>query len=233
MKLFLVLFVASFIVLFINGCESKQQRQEQLRKAATTDSLQKATNDSLKQIKIKVLKERIDSLKTKFDYTTDVEDFTNIFWYEPKNIPEKEAVVTFEGSIAHVSHHYIKPMIYSSGMLCIRSFYRDENWLYHQSISASINGKIIQSRVVPLDNERNKEKQVKGWYDVKEEIFFNSYEDNGILEAIALSDKHAYIEIKFSGEHENKIFSLTKKEIQAIKDSYELSNLLREIGGLE
>ena len=121
------------------------------------------------------------------------------------------------------------PIVYTNGSICLRTLYRDKDWLFHESVSLRAGGKIIKSAVIPVYSRNNIEMQDKAMGGIKEELHFLEGQDNGIIEAISNCNESDYVSVRFDGRNDSKIITLSPREIRATKDCLELSMGLKAL----
>jgi hypothetical protein len=160
-------------------------------------------------------KKQLADLKTKFDYKYD--EFKNIGWYQAKT----QAVdSTWDEKM-------LKVHVNNTGYLYLSDQYYGDDWIFHTRIEVKIGEAIYRSEDIPTYSPENKQDNSGG--SVWETISYTDGKDNGIIHAIAESGD-ATIRVRFTGERETRDFTLTKRDRQAIKDGYQLSELLKRVG---
>jgi hypothetical protein len=157
---------------------------------------------------------RLEVLKTKFNYKYD--EFNGIGWYTNKN---QTAANSFNRKL-------LKVLVNSSGYAYLEDQYYGDDWIFHTRVKVIINDKIYESADIPTYDENNNEFNGSG--SVWEEISYTTNRDNGIIKAIAESDDSA-IKVRFVGRQSISDFTLANVDRQAIKDAYELSELIKKV----
>ncbi len=225
MKMSNVALVMTIVVSLLLGCESERHRQERLRQVALADSIEKAQADSFRKAKLTDIQARLDTLTKKFDEWED--EFEPGWWYQPQKIrADKPEMLSDEYDNTYWKQMYLTVFVYPGGTLQLKTFYEDNKSIYHEKVSVKIHGRILTSDIVPLSDKHNK--QTRQDWQYKEEILFGPGQDNGIIEEIAHASDSAWISMRLEGIKEDRIFELTRKDIQTFKDAYELARLLRE-----
>jgi hypothetical protein len=160
-------------------------------------------------------KSRLAELKTKFNYTYD--EFEKKGWYENKS---QVVASTWNKKILRVR-------VNNSGYAYLEDQYYGDNWIFHTRVEMKIGSAIYKSDDIPSYDPNNATSNSGG--SVWETISYTNDRDNGIIEAIAKSGD-APVLVRFAGDHGVFDFTLATRDRQAIKDSYELSTLIRELG---
>lgn len=153
-------------------------------------------------------KRKLEKLKRKFTYKKD--DFQDIGFYTHKRWgkywPNRKTLTSG---------------VNSSGYAWLRSNYSDDDWLFHTSIHVLIGDRKVTSPTVPTYSDKNKTDNDGGriWEVV-------TYENTNILREIAKNtDKK--IRIRFNGSEFYNDATLSSGDKQALKDCYELGELLK------
>jgi len=110
----------------------------------------------------------------------------------------------------------------SRGDIYLESQYYADDWLFHTRIEVKIGDKIFKSKDVPLFSANN-------IHEPSGDIIWENVtytDDNGIIKAIAESG-NTPVKVRFIGKYYDD-FTLSSKDKQAIKDSYELSQLIKQ-----
>ncbi len=157
---------------------------------------------------------RLEALKTKFNYKYD--EFNRIGWYTNKN---QTATNSFNRKL-------LKVLVNSSGYAYLEDQYYGDDWIFHTRVKVIINDKIYESADIPTYDENNNEFNGSG--SVWEEISYTTDRDNGIIKAIAESDS-SIIKVRFVGKQSVSDFTLANIDQQAVKDAYELSELIKKV----
>jgi len=124
---------------------------------------------------------------------------------------------------------YIKPALDSAGNYYITSYLCCGSFIHHTRIKASAGDQSIESEEVPFNDFENRhldDGQYK-WEIVK----FKDGKDNGVIDFIAQNaDKP--IKIQYIGKSSTAVF-LEQYDKEAIRDSYEISLILKEIAQIK
>jgi len=160
-------------------------------------------------------KARLADLKTKFDYNYD--EFEEKGWYTPKTqIVEN----TFNKNLLRVH-------VNNSGYAYLSDQYYGDDWIFHTRIEVKIGDTIYKSSDIPSYDPSHRTDNYGG--SVWETISYTGGRDNGIMKAIAESGSST-VKVRFTGGDGVHDFTLAKRDQQAIKDSYELSQLITKVG---
>ena len=164
---------------------------------------------------IKEMMSRIEVLKNSFIYNKD--DFDTIGWYLHKN-----------QTIDNITNrNCLRAHVKGTGYIYLEDHYFSTEWLFHTSLQISINGKVWTSETIETYDKNNKQTNNSGF--IWEMIDYIGGRDNGILKAIA-DNGEAEIKVRFNGRQRNEDFILSDTDKKAIKDSYELSELINKVG---
>lgn len=201
MFLLIILFASSiFVAMFNSDVKLSDQSNAVARK--------------IDPVKLEADKKRLGELKNKFDYKYD--EFNKIGWYVPKS---QTVGNTY-------NQKFLKVLVNNSGYIYLQSVYYASDWLFHTRIEVKIGDSIYKSEDVPTYNKDN-ETDIGGG-SIWEYVSYTSGKDNGIIKAIAESGD-ATIKVRYVGRQSIFDMNLSKRDQQAIKDSYELSQLIKEI----
>lgn len=222
-KLIIVLIVTAVTI----SCQNQSKRENQTDKEKETidlaekqknDSIQKAREDSIAKVNAIQLdedKKRLAVLKKNFEYKED--EFNKIGWYTHKN----QTVDNSWNRKCLITH------VNSNGYIYLEDQYYSEDWIFHTRIEVKIGDNIYKSEDVPTYSKYNRTQNSSR--SVWENVSYTSGKDNGIIKAIAESGDKP-VKVRFIGREYYSDFTLSNKDKQAIKDSYELSNLIKKIG---
>lgn len=180
--------------------------------STTSDTVAVAPVDP---VKLEADKKELEILKKNFDYKYD--EFDKKGWYTHKS-------QTISNSL---SRTYLKVLVNNTGYNYLESQYYGSDWLFHTRVEVKIGDAIYKSDDVSTFDENNSRDNTGG--SVWETISYTKDRDNGIIVAIALAGDTP-IKVRFAGDEGVKDITLSKKDQQAIQDSYRLSQLLKEIG---
>lgn len=175
---------------------------------------------------VKRVLKRINELKPHFNYQLD--SFTNIHWYRP----------VLDTSDSSIFRSKIYMSIREDGYYNLLSIYEGDHFIYHNQLKLRINDTIyatiaidsLEKKLFKRQLTRQDEYGLLKSY-VVERLTFNSKNDGNIPKKIFYSKGPVFA--VFQGtQGDIKRITLKNKEIQQIKDGYELSNLLKiNVGG--
>lgn len=160
-------------------------------------------------------KKRLAELKTKFSYEYD--EFQKTGWYSAKS---QVVGNTFDDAVLRIHVNHV-------GYMYISDQYYGDNWIFHTHVEVKVGDTLYKSADIPSYDPSNTTNNSSG--SVWEFISYTNGRDNGIINAIAKSGDTS-IKVRFSGGQGVHDFTLTKRDQQAIKDAYELSELIKKIG---
>lgn len=207
LSIFLFIFIIFFVSSFIFGTRVIN---------SSNDLNDKERNIVVDPVKLEADQKRLEELKARFNYKYD--EFKKVGWYENKN---QTADNSFNRTL-------LKVIVRNDGYNYLEDQYYASDWLFHTKIQVIIEGvdKVYESDEVPIYSKNNTTENSGG--SIWETISYLDGGDNGIVQAIAEnSDKQ--IKVRFSGREYVKDVVLSKIDKQAVKDSYELANLLKEV----
>lgn len=160
--------------------------------------------------KIFTTKDSMDLVKTKSNFSYKNDEFQKVGWYTHKleNTSNRNTLMAKVNSTGYI---YLEDQFYG------------EDWIFHTHVEVKIGDNIYKSDDVKgSDNERE-----NSGGDVWETITYSNGKDNGILQAIAEnSDKQ--IKVRFVGDQHISDFILSTSDKNIIRDSYNLSNLIKK-----
>jgi hypothetical protein len=193
------------------------------RQLLKNDSIKKLREDSIAKViamsnaaQFEENKKRLIDLKKNFKYKVD--EFTNEGWYTHKNMTDK---------VDNLGRKYLTTHIHSSGYIYLEDQYHSSDWIFHTRIKVKIGDNIYESVDIPTFDKLNKSDNYGS--SVWENISYTDNRDNGIIKAIAeCGDKP--VKVRFIGPQYYSDFTLSNRDKQTIKDSYELSNLIQKVG---
>lgn len=205
--------VGVLAVLMVIGAVSSSDGKKSPSNGSTKSTV--ATAAPVDPAKLAADKARLAELKTKFNYKYD--EFEKKGWYEAKS---QVATNTFNSQVLEL-------MVNNAGYAYLQDRYYGDDWLFHTHVEVKIGDAIYKSDDIPSYDENNSSWNSGG--SVWESISYTAGRDNGIIKAIAESGDQV-VKVRFAGGQSVKDFTLTKRDQQAIKDAYELSNLIIETG---
>lgn len=160
-------------------------------------------------------KKRLAELKTKFDYKYD--EFEKKGWYTNKS---QAVSIIFDKKLLRV---YVN----DSGYAYLESQYYGDDWIFHTKVAVKIGDAIYETDDVPTYDPSNETTNGSG--SVWENVSYLGFTDSGIIKAIAESGDTP-VKVRFEGQNNVSDITLAKRDQQAIKDSYELSELIKKVG---
>lgn len=207
--------IALAVTISLVGCQDNNQKESTQQKD-TVDLVQKQKNDNIAKANEALREEnkkRLGVLKKNFKFKQD--EFNNVGWYTHKyqtveNTWNRKCLIT------HVN---------STGYIYLESQYYADDWLFQTRIEVKIGDKIFKSEDVPTYSDDHKTENSGS--SIWENISYTGDKDNGIIKAIAESGDIP-VKVRFIGKYHYD-FTLSSKDKQTIKDSYELSQLIKQV----
>ncbi len=206
--------VGIFVVLIIIGgiASSDDKKSPSSESPKSTAS----TVAPVDPAKLEADKARLAEIKTKFTYKYD--EFEQKGWYTAKT---QDPGTTFNSQVLQL-------MVNNKGYTYLVDRYYGSDWLFHTRTEVKIGEALYKTDDIPSYDDNNSSWNSGG--SVWESISYTADRDNGIIKAIAESGDTP-VKVRFAGGSAGvKDFTLTKRDQQAIKDAYELSNLIKETG---
>jgi hypothetical protein len=129
----------------------------------------------------------------------------------------------------------IEPVVTGSGMLTLRSVYRDRDWIYHDHVVVRIGDDVLTSAVLPASSPNVSRREIRrsssdrnGNRDdyVDETVSYRGGGDNGILRAIAEAGT-ATVTMQLTGGPRSFEKTLSDDEKRLFAEAFELARLLR------
>jgi hypothetical protein len=216
-----------FLCLFI-GCNNERSinqralqiytlRKDSLDKV-NAEIIEKARKDSLERFK---KKERINNLKKrdllKKNFIFKKDEFKGGGWYTHRN----------QTINANYNRKCLYTHVNTMGYIYLEDQFHSDDWIFHTSIDVKIGDKVYRSSKIET-YDKNNNTQNSG-YSVWENISYINGKDNGIIKAIAENtDKE--IKVRFNGKQYHSDMILSRKDKLGIKESYELSELIKKVG---
>lgn len=117
--------------------------------------------------------------------------------------------------------------IRNNGTIYLESQYYSDNWLFHTQISIKIGDVVLRSEDIPSYSKLNVRDHTSGI--IWEIVSYTGGKDNGILKAIYDSKKDDEIKVRFIGREYYSEVVLGRSDITALKESYELSEILKRL----
>lgn len=183
---------------------------------AQADSIERAAEARTDSIQRAADKRRLAVLKKRFTFKAD--EVRGGGWYTHKN-------QTVDNSW---SRNYLDAPVAADGHTYLRSNYHGEDWIFHTKVIVRVGDQVIESDEVSLSSPEHTTDNSGD--SVWETIHFTQHRDNGILAAIAQSKQQRII-VRFEGDQYMKTFDLADGDRTAIRESYELSNLITGLEG--
>ena len=165
--------------------------------------------------KLEADKARLAELKKKFNYKYD--EFQEKGWYEAKT---QTVANTFDKKMLKVNVNNV-------GFAYLSDQYYADSWLFHTRLEVKIGDTLYKTDDVETYDPNNQTNNSGG--SIWEFIDYTAGKDNGIIKAIAESGT-APIRVRFAGGQSVDDITLAERDRQAIKDAYELSNLIISTG---
>ena len=200
------------VLIFLGGVASSGDKKSPSSDSSKSATVAVATVDPAK---LAADKARLVELKTKFTYKYD--EFEKKGWYVAKsqsvdNTWDKEVLAV---NVNNIGYAYLSDQYYG------------DDWIFHTRVEVKIGDTVYKSEDIPSFDSNNNRHNSGG--SVWESISYTSDKDNGIVKAIAESGD-AVVKVRFTGDEGVYDFTLSKRDQQAIKDAYELSNLIKSTG---
>jgi hypothetical protein len=225
---FIICVLVTCIISLLSACQSEKMKDGSIHAKLKADSLARIEQlivDSLAQVQRAQNLKKLNILKKNFFYSED--KFKKIGWYVHKRLSPKGYSFsdTFISPGSDATGTYLVAHVRDNGECYLQSQYHSvSGWIFHTRISAMVGDKVTTSQDIPSYDNRN-ERDADG-YGITEKIHFTGGTDNGILEALASSNGQT-VTVRFEGNQKYDERTLTKTEIQAIKESVQLASLLK------
>ena len=120
----------------------------------------------------------------------------------------------------------LKAHVREDGFIYLESQWYGKDWIFHSHIKVKVGQLLLSSPKVESYNKYNKQ-QYSGdtfW----ENVYYLESGDNGIIQAIADSTAKP-VKVRFEGRKFHRDTYLTPEEKQSIRESHELSEVLKKI----
>jgi len=229
-KVFQIVLFETILLFFICSC-SNANRSPVDKPTVEDNIIQKKIDDSIEAENIAAEEERIRLIeKSKADSLAHIEDslkamkvlalmknfkikkdeFSNNVWYEHNNSPR------YRNSNGFYFYFGVNEDIGVGALRMVLQYY-DDDWLFVKNIIFSIDGE--NYKFVPEDMKRdNSGGYIWEWFD-------EAIDPQSDL-VQALSNSHS-VKIKLNGSDYYDIRTLNQRQIQAVKETYELYTLLK------
>jgi hypothetical protein len=213
--------IITFFILLVIGSAIPEKNQTAVQpvlenqQTPIANSSKMPTTVSADPALLEADKNRLAELKNKFNYAYD--EFEKIGWYENKT---QVVANTFNKKMLRVR-------VNNAGYAYLEDQYYGDDWIFHTRVAVKIGDVVYTSDDIPSYDSDNHKNNSGG--SVWEQISYTGGRDNGVIEAIAKSGD-ASVLVRFAGDQGVSDFTLAARDQQAIKDAYELSNLIKKIG---
>lgn len=205
-KIFLVFIVAI-------GCQQPDKNISSVTiRPSDGDSAHFARNDSLIKIKKDSISNALSAIKKKFIYKHD--EFKDVGWYTHK----------FHTVDNTWNRKCLRLHVKSDGYAYLEDQYYSTAWIFHTNIEVKVGDSIYRSEIIPTYSDNNKTENSGG--SIWENINYTDGQDNGIIKAIAAGGNKP-VKVRFVGKQYYSDIVLSDRDKQAIRDGYQLSELLR------
>ncbi len=123
----------------------------------------------------------------------------------------------------------IEPVVLSTGVIHLRSVYRDRDWIYHDHVVVRIGDAVLRSEALPATSPdvsrrvvRRQERDREGY--IAEQVSYRGRRDNGIVRAIAGGGSSEVV-MQLAGGPRTFEKSLSDDEKRLFAEAYELARL--------
>jgi hypothetical protein len=123
----------------------------------------------------------------------------------------------------------IEPVVVSTGVIHLRSVYRDRDWIYHDHVVVRIGDAVLRSEALPATSPdvsrrvvRRQERDREGY--IAEQVSYRGRRDNGIVRAIAGGGSSEVV-MQLAGGPRTFEKSLSDDEKRLFAEAYELAQL--------
>jgi len=206
---FLIVVLLGFVFIYSISANNNQVSATPTPSMSVEEVAKKQAEE---QAALEADKKRLEVLKNNFNYEYD--EFENKGWYTHKN-------QTTDNSWNRI---FLKVPVSSLGYGYLESDYYGDNWIFHTRVEVKIGDAtyVYRTEDIPsFDPNNHRANSSSVW----ETVSYTAGRDNGIVKAIAESGD-AIIRVRFAGGERIKDITLSKRDQQAIKDSYELLQLI-------
>lgn len=149
------------------------------------------------------------------NFTLAKDDFQDKGWYTHKNFGKKAA-----------GRKTLKAHVREDGFIYLESQWYGNDWIFHNHIKVRVGSLILSSPKVETSNKNNKQEGAGNHF--WENVYYRETGDNGIIQAIADSTSKP-VKVRFEGRKFNRDIILTDEEKRSLKESYQLSEILKKI----
>jgi len=214
-KVVMMMAIMICFMIVITSCGVSQREREQTAiEHARQDSIAKVKEDSLRNsliLQVSADSIRFNELVKNFEH--DIDEFDESREYYSHKFEMDNLLVCC-----------LNLEVRGNGTYYLRDTYYGDDWCFHTNIEVKVGTKVFKSATVELNDDLNYTHYYGG--SVWEKISYLGEKDNGIIEAIVNSSDGAKILLRFNGEYYHDI-ELTQKNIKALKESYELAQILQ------
>jgi hypothetical protein len=172
------------------------------RTADSPPAISQASRDSMMS--------RRDQLSRNFDFSAD--EIRGGGWYSHKR----------QSTDNSWNRVYLSAPLNAEGRVYLSAHYYGETWIFFNRVEARIGSRIFETDRVEPDRHNSTA--------VWETLHFTGGQDNGLLAAIAASSMETRVIVRFPGSDGIREFDLSDRDRIAIKESFELARLLRQVG---
>jgi len=213
-KLVGIVVIVLVLILVVNTSKKQKEFPEEVGKNLNQKSVV-ATPPPVDPAILAADKAQLAELKKKFSYSYD--EFKKVGWYENKS---QGVNVIYDKDILRV---YVN----NEGYAYLADQYTSDDWIFHTRVEVKIGDVIYKTEDIPNYDPDNSTDNGSG--SVWETISYTNGRDNGIIKAIAESGDTP-IKVRFTGGKYYHDITLAKRDQQAIKDAYQLSELIKKVG---
>ena len=214
--------VCILLVLTLFGCESAAQKQAKIEQENALAAQVKAKTDAAEKVKAELAakakaeaeaeakkiaetkKNALTKILSKFVKTKDKFDQTVTYRHKNYNYYNNQNGTTLCANI-------------QDGTIFANSVYVDDDWIFHKSFIVKVGEKTEEFDGKDTTNVVN---------DVIEDVYLNATDSNRLLNLIASADPKVPIMVRLLGKY-RKDFTLRSSHRQALKDTWELYQLLK------
>ena len=157
---------------------------------------------------------KVEELSPLFNFKKDEFDPNGITWIKPKTAPK----YTNRNGI----YCYFSKDNFGVSNFRFRIQYHDDDWLFIEKYQFSIDGKAYEYIPVNVERDSGNGGMIWEWSDER----VSTYNDKEILEALSNAN---VAKIKFIGSQYYDIRTITRKELQSIKNAIDL---FKAMGGV-
>jgi hypothetical protein len=209
MKNYIKIIFMFMVVVIINSCETLPPEPEPDKVLPVNLSL-----EEVKKSGLEAAKNRLEELKKNFIYKED--EFKKIGWYSHKNQPVWKMFDT-----------YLKTPVNSEWGIYLISHYYGDKWIFHNKVLIKIDDIVVETPEISLNSKDHQAEVLKSGYIREINHYRKIKEVQNIIKLIA-ENFNKEIKVRFVGKYYKDI-TLSYRDRLAIRDSYELSELIKFI----